>query len=183
MSVDYCIYPTDSEPITVDELRTAVLRQEWQLIAVRDYYDLDKFRVVRGGTLHDGDCLFGWQHSDPFGEEYESALAKKDFDTLNRWSVEERSRLLGACDFYIDQFDCESNLDPDDLSEIARTAPEYADALRRAKLEYIMDLHSDADFLKVVARCLCQLRGGAWTDNCEIYEVSEKGGPMQRCDL
>ena len=199
MSVDYCIYVGDSRAIALDELRSPIIELGWHLVVIRNYFDPDTFQEVRTGVLRDDDYFLGWRLIDPLAGEYEKALLTKYSYAIDLcaipsmreggeasgiWSI--ATPTLGAGSLSINRLDPE-DLDPDELTEFAQVvSPEYADAIRRAKLEFVIEPHSDSsEFLDLLARQFCLSRGGAWTDNCGVCEVSERGGPVRRfeCDL
>jgi len=180
MSIDLSVYAIDARPILFRELLDAVTREGWRLIAVRGYYgNPGEFLLVADGGLESGDYLFGWRLDDPNAAEYEEALARRDGETLDRWSTHERADDLGACDYSFEEVDSD-DVDPGDYR---KSAPEFAKALELARVEYTIEPRTNSDFPDIVAREVCRLRGGGWTNNNDVAEVADQGGVVHRFEL
>ncbi len=151
----------------------------WHLVAIRDYYEPDGFRVVEGGGLDDVDLLMGWSLADARSADYASVVASGDRRILDEWLLDREG--LGAGSIRALSYDAEEQAGPEELAEIAREiSPEYAQAIRQAKLLYEIEPRGQSEaFLDEVARRIGSQCGGAWTDNMDQEVIAERGGPLR----
>ena len=179
MSVDWLVFATDDSPVPIEELRGAMAVCGWHLVAIRDYYEPDGFRVVEGGGLDDVDLLMGWSLADARSADYASVVASGDRRILDEWLLDREG--LGAGSIRALSYDAEEQAGPEELAEIAREiSPEYAQAIRQAKLLYEIEPRGQSEaFLDEVARRIGSQCGGAWTDNMDQEVIAERGGPLR----